>query len=255
MLRLLVLFLLLPVLAWGDVSCDGIDDDLSSSISLSAFLTATTGSIVVSYVPTGTPQSMGPDCWQGEAIALDAAAGGNVALFRHGNLAGADRLCAHNFDGANTAIPVAYTVNVRTHLAWVHSAGTLSFYKDGALVASASSGATSDVTRTFRLCGGAAAVSGGSVPGQGRPVEAKTYNVALTAAMIAAEGKSFVHNVIPVAATGRWNFDECAFGASGNGVSFRDRSGNLRHMTGSWGANATGLVCQGSSIPYQWGVW
>lgn len=251
----LVLLLLFPVLAWGDVSCDGIDDDLSSNISVSAFLSGDTGSVVVVYVPTGTPQSAGPECWQGEGIVLDASGGGNLALYRNGNLGGVDRLCGYNYDGASQEIPVAYTVNVRTHLAWVHSGGTLSFYKDGDLVASLSSGTTGNVTRTFRLCGGAAATGQGSMAGQGRVVEAKTYNVALTAAQIAAEGKSAVHNVIPVAATGRWNFDDCAYGATGNGVTFADRSGNTRPLTGSWGANTTGLTCLGSSIPYLWGVW
>jgi Concanavalin A-like lectin/glucanases superfamily len=251
----LALILLFPMLAWGDVACDGTDDDLSTGTLLSNFLTAATGSVVAVFYPTGTPQSAGTGCWQGEGIMVDAASGADVALFRNGNLAGQDRLCASNYDGAFQEIAVAYTVGNRAHLAWVHSAGTLSFYKDGALVASVASGNTADITRTFRVCGGTAATSQGSMAGQGRIVEAKVYNVALTAAQIAAEGTSAVHNVIPVAATARWNFDDCTIGATGNGVIFADRSGNGRPITGNWGPNTTGLVCQGSTIPYPWGVW
>jgi Concanavalin A-like lectin/glucanases superfamily len=249
---LALLLLLCAVVARADVSCDGVDDDLTTGLSASVFIFNTVGSLVVVYVPTGTPGSGGTACYQGENLISDGT-GGNAGLFRNGNLSGVDRLCTYNYDGADAVVPAAYTVNVRTHLAWVHSAGTLFFYKDGALVSSVTAGNTQGLSSSLRLCLGGG--GGLSVPAQGRFIEAKTYTVALTAADIAAEGKSAVHNVIPVAATGRWNFDDCAFGANGNGVSFADRSGNIRPITGSWGANATGLACLGSSIPYPWGVW
>jgi hypothetical protein len=236
--------------AQADVTCDGIDDDLTTGRPTSEFLTLPTGALVLLYVPTGTANSAGTLCYQGENL-MSEGSGQRVGLFRNGNLAGVDRLCAYNDAGAPTEVATAYTANVRTHLAWVHSGGSLLLYKDGQLVSSVTSGDTFDLSTSLRLCLNA----GEAAAGQGRFIEAKTYNVALTAAQIAAEGTSAVRNVIPVAATARWNFDDCAFGTNGNGVAFADRSGNGRAITGNWGANTSGLACVGSSIPYPWGVW
>jgi hypothetical protein len=248
---LILLVCLWCAVAHADVSCDGVDDELSSGISISTFLSAATGSLVLTYAPTGAAASNGStSCGYGESLLSDGS-GGLMGLFRNGDLAGADRLCAYNWDGVDASIGATYTVNVRTHLAWVHGAGTLLLYKDGVLVTSVASGDTTSLTSSLRLCRPLAA----SAAAQGRMIEAKTYNVALTAAQIATEGTSAVHNVIPVAASGRWNFDDCAFGANGDGVTFADRSGNGHPITGSWGANTSGLACGGSSIPYPWGVW
>jgi concanavalin A-like lectin/glucanase superfamily protein len=250
-LCLVLLLLLWTAVAHADVSCDGVDDDLTSGLATSLFVTATTGSLVLTYVPTGTPGSIGTGCYQGEDLLSDGS-GGNLGLFRNGSYAGTqDRLCAYAFDGVDTTVTATYTANVRTHLALVHNAGTMFLYKDGALVSSTPSGVTGGLATALRLCLGA----GFSAPGQGRFIEAKTYSVALTAGQIAAEGTSAVRNVIPVAATGRWNFDDCSVGTNGNGVVFGDRSGSAHPLTGNWGANVSGLACLGSSIPYPWGVW
>jgi Concanavalin A-like lectin/glucanases superfamily len=255
---LLVLCLLLPLWARADVSCDGIDDDFSTQAALSNFLTASTGSLVVVYTPTGTASFQAAPCYGGEFIIADASDGPYAGLYRHGNFGGGDRICAYNWSSGaeNPALAATYTVDVRMHLAWVHSGGQLLFYKNGALVsAGVASGATENISHTLRVCGGIAASNDNSLRGHGRIIEVKTYNVALTAAQIAAEGTSAVRNVIPVAATARWNFDTCPIGSSAQGVGFPDRSGNARTITGDAGANTTGADCLGSSIPYQWGVW
>jgi hypothetical protein len=258
MMRLFLLcVLLVPLSALADVSCDGVDDDFTTNLGLSTFLTDTTGTLVLTYMPTGTPAYAYSSCPGGEFLVSDAPGGPWLGIYRHGNydFAVEDRLCIYNWDGSNDFIPVAYSVGVRTHLVWVHSGGQLLFYKDGALVTSIPSGTTPDVSHPLRVCGGAAVVADNGQPGQGRIIALQTYAVALSAAQIASAGTSAVQNVIPVPATGQWNFDDCTPGASANGVTFLDRSGNARPMTGSSGANGTGATCLGSSIPYAWGVW
>jgi Concanavalin A-like lectin/glucanases superfamily len=257
LLTFLLLLLLVPTLAASDVVCDGVDDDFSLQLAASTFVTATTGSLVVVYVPIGTTNPTAESwCFDGEEIIADGSAGPYVGIFRHPTFGGGDGLCAYNFSGGTSQdIPTTYTASTRVHLTWVHSGGQLLFYKNGTLVAQTASGTTDDVSHTLRLCGGVAAVADGSNAASARIVEVKTYNVALTAAVIGAEGKSAVRNVIPTAATGRWDFDTCPVGSSGQDVFFPDRSGNGRAAKGSAGTNATGATCQASSIPYPWGVW
>jgi Concanavalin A-like lectin/glucanases superfamily len=258
MLWILVGFLLLlPGLVRAAVTCDALDDDLSTSLPLSTFITNPTGSAVVVVVPTGTPTTAGSgaDCYNGEWVLADGGGGPYFGIYRHPSFGGGDRFCGYNWDGSADTTAAPYTPGVRIHLALVHTGGTLALYTNGALTGTVASGDTEALTRTLRACGGVTATGSAAVPFQGRVEEVKLYDVALTASMIAAEGTSGVHNVIPTASTGRWLFDDCTIGASGAGVLFRDRTGNGRTITGDTGANATGLACNGSTMSYPWGVW
>jgi Concanavalin A-like lectin/glucanases superfamily len=244
---------LVPWLAWADLVCDGIDDKADTSLAFSTFASASTGTLVLWYQPTGTANSQGAACFEGERIYVIYSAGsGDLGLYRNANLSGNDRLCASNFTGTEQLVSAAYTVNTWTHLAWVHGGGNLSLYKDGTLMGTVASGNTGNVSTFLKLCQGGEDTL---LPGEGRIAEAKVYPVALSAAQIAAEGKSFVHNVIAAAPSGLWLLNTCPIGTSGNAFSFRDISGNQRPMVGDDGGNNTGLTCQGSSLSYQWGVW
>ena len=261
--RFLVVLLLLSLLPWlarADVLCDGVDDDANSGLSLLTFGSAATVTFVAVVRPTGAAASGGTECYFGESILViyqNGGFSGDIGVFRNGNLGGLDRLCGFNYDGTTTVVlPATYTANTLYHLALVHGGGTLTFYVNGVSVGSSSSGNTFGTAGTVRLCAGLARVDNTSYQVlNGRVLEAKVYPVALTAGQIAAEAKSGVHNVITTTPSGLWLLNTCPMGATGDGFSFRDTSGNQRPLTGDDGGNATGLTCQGSSLSYQWGVW
>ena len=60
----------------------------------------------------------------------------------HGVVDGQARLWAWNYDGNYDKIGIPYTENEWVHVAWVHSGGTLSAYKNGVLIGSVPSGTT-----------------------------------------------------------------------------------------------------------------
>lgn len=244
-------FLLLAVsLCHADVVCDGVDDDLTTGVALSSFLSATTGTLEVWYKPTGTASAGfgSADCYPGEFLLGDMSSGGatHLSISRNGNLSSTDRVCVWNDDGGFDQIVSTYSVNTWTHLVWVHTGGNLLMYKDGALVSSTASGNTIDLTAQVRMCNGAPA---GTAIGEGVFARAAVYNVALSANQIEVLGKSRLQRVSPIAATALWDFSRCADGASCNTVGFVDRSGNNRTLTA---AGTTGAAA--SAIGYPWGV-
>jgi len=247
---LLVILLLLSPLASADVVCDGVDDDLTTGVALSSFLSATTGTLEVWYKPTGTASAGfgSPDCYPGEFLLGDMSSGGatHLSISRNGNLSSTDRLCVWNDDGGFDQIVSTYTVDTWTHLVWVHTGGNLLMYKDGALVSSTASGNTTALTAEVRMCNGAPA---GSAIGEGVFARAALYSVALSANQIEVLGKSRLQRVSPIAASAAWDFSRCADGASCNTVAFTDRSGNGRTLTAS---GTTGAAA--SAIGYPWGV-
>ncbi|MHB8134650.1 MAG: Ig-like domain-containing protein [Anaerolineaceae bacterium] len=60
----------------------------------------------------------------------------------HGTVGGLERLWVWNFDGNYDKIGIPYTAGEWVHIAWVHSGGMLSAYKNGVLVGSVASGTT-----------------------------------------------------------------------------------------------------------------
>ena len=244
-----------PLAVFGAVECS-VDDDLTTGVNASSFLSTTTGSLALWYKPTGTAGGGGDaNCYQGERLYVDfdtTTGEGAIGLHRNPDLSGTDRLCATNYTTSEQMVAVAYTNNAWTHLVWVHGGGNLSLYKDGVLVSSVASGASSSLAHPLRLCIGAL---GSATPGQGVVAAAQVYPSALAANVIESLGKSRTLRLSPIASSGDWPLDDCADGATGDGVSFRDRSGNGRTMTGDDGDNNSGLTCSGSAyLSYPWGV-
>jgi hypothetical protein len=257
----LLLLVSVPALAWADIELDGIDDRADTGLAFSVFASASDVTLELVFRPLGSATSADPGtdfCYLGERLFGNYDAGGasTMSLSRNGDMgAGADRLCVWSTaDGATEEkVVTTYTTGVFTHLVATKTGGQLSLYKDGALVGSVASGPLSDVFPQLNVGQGDL---GGQVPGEGVVALARIYPVALTAAQVAAWGKSALRRISSVAASGAWNFDNCAVGASGQGVAFRDSTGNGRVMTGVNGDNGTGLTCLGSSyLSEPWGAY
>jgi len=246
---LVLLWLCLPGLVWADMACDGIDDSMITAIVATNFLSATTGTLSLWYKPSGTPLGLSGPCYGAERVFVDFDAGegtGAVGIHR-GEVASGDRVCATNYTTDEQMVETTYTTNAWTHLVWVHGGGNLSFFKDGVQVGSpVASGDSSALTGPLRICLGDVASSGAN-PAQGTVAEAAVFSSTRSAQLIANAAKSRLRRVAAGGASGYWPLTDCAYGSSGNGVTFRDRSLNGRHMTGSSGANATGLTCQASN--------
>ncbi len=245
----LCLLLGLALSGHADVVCDGVDDDMDTGVALSSFLSATTGTMMVWYKPTGTASgTASPDCYLGEFLLGDMSDAGatTAAIVRHGNLSSTDRVCVWQYAAGFTQVVSAYTVNVWTHLVWVHTGGNLLMYKDGVLVSSVASGNTDALTRKVRMCNGAPA---GSAIGEGVFGEAALFPTAVGATEIETLGKSRLHRIGVSAPSALWEFSSCGDGASCNTQAFADRSGNSRTLTAS---GTTGQASTGMSWP--WGV-
>lgn len=243
----LLALLLFGNIALADVICDGTDDALDTGLAFSNFLSNTTGTYMVWYKPTGTANSSGNGCFQGEFIIGDQNSTGYTGILRNSNYTGGvDRLCVWNYDGTFDEIAVAYTNNAWTHLAWQHSGGNLLFYKDGALVSSTASGNTGALDQTFLLCKPGA----GATPfGEGTIGEAAIFSSALSAGEIAAIAGSRLHRIASSAPSGSWELGSCGEGASCNTNTFLDQSGNARPLTA---AGTTGA--SSAFVTYPWGV-
>jgi len=259
LIALALIVLLFGVSVRADVTCDGVDDRATTGVSTLTFASASTMTLTVWYKPTGTPTDPGiNECWRGDLLLTSYSNTDGfppIGLNRHPNFAGGDKLCAQNLDaGTPTHVGSTYSVNTWTHLALVHASGTLTFYKDGVSIGSTASGDTSGSSGpTIQLCVGQPAVWNS---GQGIFAEAEVFNVALTAWEIGAKAKAGMKNVGITKPTGSWNYDQCANGANCNGVSFLDRSGFARPMTGDDGANNTGMSGAASSrLSYAWGAY
>lgn len=255
----LLVLVLLPGPLWAGVACDGVDDDLPTGLVFTDFITSTAGTISLWYTPTGAADSDNVNCGGGGRIwvAYEENQGNWIALMRHNNFGGLDRITNTHWDGTADCNDTTYTVNVPMHLAWVHSAGTTSLlYKDGVQVDTVASGTTADLTANILLyfCAGSLVALDGVNVAEGTITNLQTFPAALTAEQV-ANLASRTHRIsaggVP---SGDWPLDECAHGASGQGVTFRDRSGNNRHLVGDDGPNNTGATCQGETVvSYPWG--
>jgi len=83
-------------------------------------------------------------CTANDAAACDSIFGDRPRWWglSHGVVDGQPRLWAWNYDGNYDKIGIPYTENEWVHIAWVHSGGTLSAYKNGVLIGSVPSGTT-----------------------------------------------------------------------------------------------------------------
>ena len=252
---LVLILLLCARLVHADIVCDGVDDDLTSGVALSTFMSGTTGSMMLWYQPTGTPNwSNTTECFEGERTLGDFALvdGSYAGIYRHGNLNGNDRLCAYHWDGTEDRVEAAYTTNAWTHLAWVHSGGSLTFYKDGLSQGVVSSGTTALLTGNFRVCLGIADLQGNH-PGQGVVAGVEIYNVEVSAAEIAAKATARLHRFGSTGRSGAWTLDSCA--TTGQGHAFYDSSHGGHPLTGDDGPNNAGLTCLANGVlTYPWGV-
>ena len=260
MSRMVLLLVLLVVglsPAWGDIACDGLDDDLRSGLTMGNFLSASTGSIHFWYKPTGLPNSNdgSTECYAGGFVLGSYESGVGIwsSVTRHENYEGMDQFTGFHWDGAANCTSSPYAVNTWTSLAWVLDGGTLTFYKDGLLVDSTSAGPTASLAGHFHLCGGLAFEQQGFALSQGTITGVELFAAALSPAEIRAKAQARLHRFSATARSGAWTLDECA--TMGNGVSFFDHSGNARHLTGHDGPNNTGLTCLGNTVlSYPWGA-
>jgi Concanavalin A-like lectin/glucanases superfamily len=246
-ISLMLLFVLLaPGRSPGDVVCDAVNDELTTGVAQSTFMSASTGTFMLWFKPTGAADGSGATCNFAQFVMGFSSSANYGALMRNANYGGTDSLCAFNFSGGYNSIGTAYTVNAWTHLAWVHGGGNISLYKDGTLVSSTASGNTDDVTQNLQVCHPA-----GEAVYKARGVVAapQVFPTALSAGEITSLGKAKLHRVARSAPSGVWDFSRCGDGASCAGMGFTDRSGNNRTMSV---VDGTGV---GSDyLSYPWGV-
>jgi hypothetical protein len=89
-------------------------------------------------------------------------------------IGGSDRIWVFNWDGSEKKIGVPYTAGQWCHVVATLGGGTLSIYKDGALVGSVPSGATASLASSMLIGSGYALAWGGSID------DVRFYNRALT---------------------------------------------------------------------------
>lgn len=250
---LVLLLSLLPLVAAGDIVCDG-DDVLFPVPVTNQFLSVSTGTMVVVVQPLGFPltTSAAGTCYSAEVYISDGSA--FLLLGRTPDFDGEDldRLCASHSDAvAEAKIGASYTTDTFTHLTWQHSGGTLEFWQHGVSLGTVSTGDTGDALASpLHICGG-----GLPQGGRGTLALAEMYATAVPPTEIQAVGASRLHWLAASPATGRWELSDCAPGTSGDGISFADTSGNDRSATGSHGVDTSGLTCTGSShMSWPWGI-
>ena len=171
-----------------------------------------------------------------------------IAIGRNGT-SGTGQGCVFIEAGGSQQVNIAMSAGWH-HLAATYSGGTLTLYIDGVSVGSQSGGGNVDAMNgTLHLCGQADGTS------PDRITEVKTYDVVVPTAEIARAASSRLRLVDRTVPTAHWPLTDCPHGAAGQGVSFRDRSGNNRHLSGDAGGNTTGLTCRGSErLSRAWGV-
>lgn len=234
------------------ITCDGVDDKLTTGVAIATFLTASTGTITVWYRPTGVPGSWETGCDGGSDLLVSDEINRFLGLHRHPNLEGTgDRLCGWNWTGAVDTVATPYSVDTWTHLAWVHGSGTLCLYKDGVQVGCTASPDTTQLDKQVVVCGGGAL----GVALNGQLAAVRLYTAALSAAEIAVEAGSRLFDGGWSRPSGAWTLESCVASGVGDGVAFPDRSGNGTLLTADNGANDAGMGCFGTAhVTYGWGV-
>jgi hypothetical protein len=227
-------------LALAAVECDGVDDSLGG-IALSNYVTAATKTVVLRYTSTGTSPAAG-SCGNVAVQALVAHTGGisRLNIVRRTST----ELCTNHHDGTVDQMQSPYVEGTPIHIAMTHTGGGMVLYADGVAVDTVASGDLSTLTPLLSICGN----TGVFAAGQGIIDYVATYDVAVPADEIAALAVSRRPRLRRTIPTGEWLFDNCTPGSGTDAVVFRDHSGNSRTLTGSDGANNTGLTCQASTV-------
>jgi hypothetical protein len=242
---LLALALTLP--AHAGVICAGSDDYLDTGQVGSVFFSATAATMMMWVRPTGAATADGISVYQGQAIMGDAD--GWMGLYRT-TIGGVDKLNAYNNDdnpADDTQVGAAFTNNAWTHLAFVQSASALTLYKDGVSVGTEPL-STGMAHLADSVVYGCAGYGFGSLFFQGQVTDIRLFNTVLTASQIEVIAANRLVYGGTFNGTAYWTLDQCADGASGDGVGFADRTGNGRILTGANGAVDTGPTCTGSSL-------
>lgn len=237
MLCMLLLFLCIPSIVQSDVVCDGVDDILTSNAVVNTMMSTTTGTVFLTLKHAGSP-SAGGTCGRDQLWVYSGSE--NVALLAHS----APGYNAKNFDGTTDCAAGAFSTDWTT-LVWRHGSNTLELFVNGALATTTPSGTTSGALGSLMtLCWNGTQVDGAA------PItvaQVAVYNTALSDNQIAAYGNSMVRELLPSGATALVEFNFCTPGASTDTYVWPDRSGNARHISSAQGANATGVLCAGST--------
>jgi hypothetical protein len=225
----LVLVFLVYLSAFADVDVDGVDDAITSTATCSNLTTASAFTLAGWIKVTNTP-TIDPDCPFAGTIVRD---GGRLNSL--GRLNGSN-YCTALWDGSVFKQVTSASSAGWHHLAMTLTGGTLTLYVDGVSAGSTASGNQTCTSDTIFMGTGLADRLAGVL----------TYDVGLSAGEIANLAGSRTYGPVRTQPTADWRLTQCADGASGDAVSFKDRSGNGRDGTGSDGANNTGLTCRGS---------
>jgi len=129
-----------PGIVNGSLVFDGVDNNVTTGVALSSFMTASAGTMSLWMKPTGSPAT--------EAVPYDlpTAVGdgtaGRFSTISRGIVGGLDRIWVYNWDGSEDKLGVTYTVGEWVHIVWKHDAGNLYIYKNGVEAGVTASGNT-----------------------------------------------------------------------------------------------------------------
>jgi hypothetical protein len=240
---LLLLFAVRP--AHAGVSCDAVDDYITTSLAASTFITAAAGTMSIWVKVSGTAPSVS-SAYLGDLIMAEDQ-DRNFGIFRV-KIGADDRIWVYNWDTNEDRIGITYSVDTWTHIAWVHTGGTLYAYKNGIEVANIPSGNTISMAYDFLFCG----MDNETIVIEGNVDEAATWSVGLSATEIAQLASGRIRGlplqIQPSNLTGYWPFDDCPDGTSADGLTAIDRSGNGRNATYNDGTNNTGTTCKAGEV-------
>ena len=214
--------------AQADIDCDGVDDLLTTGLLLSAFVTDSTFS-VTTWVKVQSTPATGTNCYEGSVLTGEAY--GVLSLGRRAPTT----FCVEAYDASSRHLSGTASPGWH-HLAVTAGGGLLTFYVDGIVSETDGLTALSDLTAPVTLCG----IPSGFTAD--RLADVRYCPTALPAAEILLMAASRQRGIGRTPASAAWPLDDCAHGSSGDGISFKDRSGNNRHATGTNG----GGTCRGS---------
>lgn len=222
----------------ADVNGDGVDDYIEGTVTFADITNDTTLTVTMYLKSTGSDRG-GDDC--GDFMNANMGEPSYLFLTGRGGTTG-EFICFIFWNGASfTELPGTMTPGWH-HVAYRLTGGTAAVFVDGVSVASVGTAGLNGVsTGLVRLLN----ATGGSEGGDDRITDVKAYDVGLSDAEI-NRGRGKVRMFDRTKPNAYWPLVECANGAAGNGVSFKDISGNVRHITGNDGANNTGLLCSAS---------
>ena len=108
---------------------DGTNDYITTDTALSNFISASNATVAIWLAPTGATEADAAS-FTGAAAIGDRS--GFIGIYRT-SIAGTDRIWAFNWDAnGEDRAGATYNVDEWTHIALVHTGGTLSIYKNGA---------------------------------------------------------------------------------------------------------------------------